>query len=258
MILAIANHKGGTGKTTCAVNLAAALAEAGRSVLVVDADPQGHATVGLGVEGSREALALQHVLLDPDLRVAEAAAATNCPGVSLVPANVDLAATEPVLAAAQNAVALRGRRGEFGAYDFALVDCPPSLGYLTLNALVAADRLLLVVDCGGHAIRGLAGLLGLVKRLQGNANPGLRVLGVLLNEYDRRTSVSADMLAAVQEYFHEVTFGTVIPRRTDIERANNAGLPVLSYAPRSDAAQAYRALAAEVIERAEEGAAAED
>ena len=258
MILSIANHKGGTGKTTCAVNLAAALAEIGKSVLVIDADPQSHATVSLGAQTGSETLALQHVLVDPGLPLDDALCPTNTPGVSLIPSTLDLAATEPVLAAAQNVKALRKRRPALRGYDFALIDCPPSIGYLTLNALVAADGLLLVVNCGGHAIRGLAGLIGLVQRLQVSSNPDLRILGVLINEFDRRTSVSSDMLATVEEYFHEVAFRTVIPRRADIERANNAGVPVLSHAPRSDGAQAYRSLALEVIERAEEDTAAKD
>jgi chromosome partitioning protein len=255
MILAIANHKGGVGKTTTVVNLSAALAEAGKDVLVVDADPQAHATVGLGVTVGADQIALQHVLLNPQLPLTDALQETHTPGVSLLPATVDLAATEPLLASAQNVGALKKRHDALAAYDFTILDCPPSLGHLTLNTLMAADGFLIVVDCGGNAVRGLVSLLSVVKQLQRGPNPSLAIIGVLVNEYDRRTNLSRDMLEAVREHFGLVTFQTIIPRRTDIERANNAGQSVLAYAPRSEAANAYRALATEVISRAQAGAA---
>jgi len=201
--------------------------------------------VTVGADGP----ALQHVLHDPAMPLAAAVHGTNTAAVDLVPATIDLAAMEPALAAARESRALSRRRDGLAGYDFALLDCPPSLGHLTLNALVAADGLLIVVDCGGHAIRGVANLLAVVNQLRRDHRAELAVMGVLVNEFDRRTTVSSDMLEAIREYFGASTFETVIPRRTDIERANNAGMPIISYAPRSDAAEAYRSLAQEVLAR---------
>ena len=245
MILAIANHKGGTGKSTTAVNLAAALGELGRRVLVVDMDPQAHATVCLDPNPSPGDAALQDILHDGSMPLTAAVRPTGVPNVAILPATIDLAALEPHLARSNETTALRRRQQELAAYDFVLLDCPPSLGHLTLNALKAADELLLVVDCGGHAIRGLANLLSIL-----SAMPGLKIGGVLVNDFDRRTGVSQDMLDSVREYFGDTTFNTTIPRRSDIERANNLGQTVMEYAPRSDAAEAYRQLAREVIARA--------
>ncbi len=246
MILAIANHKGGTGKTTTAVNLAAALGELGQRVLVLDMDPQAHATVCLGVVVNPGEPALEDLLHDPALPLAAVVRATCAPGVELIPATIDLAAVEPQLAKTRETDALRRRHGELRGYDWVLLDCPPSLGQLTLAALAAADGVLLVVDCGGHAVRGLANLVSLLHSL-----PTVKIVGVLVNEFDRRTGVSDDMLTSVTEYFGAVVFRTVIPRRSDIERANNVGQPVLHYAPRSAAAEAYRELAGEVVARAQ-------
>jgi chromosome partitioning protein len=245
MLTAIANHKGGTGKTTTSVNLAAALGERGERVLVVDMDPQAHSTICLGGSVAQGEPALQDFLYNPALPLSRVVRNTAVSGVDLVPATIDLAALEPQLARTNETHALRRRRNELTTYDFTLLDCPPSLGHLTLNALNAAHQLLIVVDCGGHAIRGLASLLQIIQSIA-----DLQISGVLVNEFDRRTTVSNSMFDAVYEYFGEATFQTTIPRRSDIERANNLGQTVLQYAPRSEAAAAYRRLAEEVVARA--------
>lgn len=247
-IIAVTNHKGGVGKTTTVVNLGAALAEAGKHVLVVDADPQAHATVSLSVVVEPDSPALQHVLLDRQTSSGDAVRETALPHLQLLPSTIDLAATEPQLASDGAVNTLATRCGKlFAGYDYVLVDCPPSLGYLTLNALVAADSIIIVVDRGGHSVRGLASLVNVIEMVRTHHNRDLSIAGVLTNRYDARTTLSASIVEAVQNYFGDAVFTTKVPDRVDIERANNHQQSVLQYAPRSDAAEAYRQLAHEVI-----------
>jgi chromosome partitioning protein len=250
MILATANHKGGVGKTTTVVNLATALAEAGRRVLVVDADPQAHATTSLGVLPAPEATVLQHLLLDQALPLAAGVCPTVTPELDLLPSTIDLAAMEPILSSQHDLTALARHRDDMQAgYDYVLIDCPPSLGYLTLNALVVCDGVLIVVDRGGHSVRGIANLVDVLGMVQEHHNPSLRVAGVIANRYDARTTLSASILGTIQGYFQEAVFSTAIRDRVDIERANNRQQSVLLYAPHSASAEEYRALAREVMAR---------
>ena len=249
-IIAVTNHKGGTGKTTTVVNLGAALAESGKRVLVVDADPQAHATVGLGVTVEADTPALQHVLLDPGTASTDAVRDTPIPHLQLLPSTIDLAAAEPQLASTQSVNVLSEKCDKlFASYDFVLIDCPPSLGHLTITAMAASSSVIIVVDRGGHSVRGLASLVNVIDVVRAHHNPSLRIAGVLTNRYDARTTLSASIAQAVQDYFGDAAFTTVIPDRVDIERANNARQPVLLYAPQSSSAEAYRKLAGEVLNR---------
>jgi chromosome partitioning protein len=248
-VFALANQKGGVGKTTTAVNVAACIAEAGYATLVVDIDAQANATVGLGVAKDRTPNV--YGLLTGDATVGEALVQTAIPNLCLLPAHPDLAGASvelPRQAGSETRLrdVLGGVRERFA---FTLLDCPPSLGPLTVNALVAADRVIVPVQTEYFALEGLAGLLDTLQLIQRELNPRLAVAGMLLTMHDGRTRLARDVEREVREHFPELVFDTVIPRNVRIGEAPSFGRPVIHHDPHSSGAEAYFSLAQEVAAR---------
>ncbi|HYP47738.1 MAG TPA: AAA family ATPase [Thermoleophilaceae bacterium] len=248
-IYAVANQKGGVGKTTTAVNLAASVAEAGYGTLLVDLDPQCNATVALGQ--ARDATPNVYEVLSGDLELAEAARPTAVAGLDLVPSSGELAGASVELPRiAGSETRLRERLGNVRErYLFTLLDCPPSLGPLTVNALVAADRVIVPVQTEYFALEGLAGLLDTLSLIQRELNPRLTVAGMILTMHGGRTRLARDGESEVREHFPELVFETVNPRNVRIGEAPSFGVPVLRHAPASSGTAAYLKLAQEVAAR---------
>ncbi len=249
-IFAIANQKGGVGKTTTAVNLCAYLAGAGCRVLLVDSDPQANATTSLGIDPRKPGTSLYDVLIE-NRPVREAVTATTQPGLSLVPANLDLAGAEVEMAArmAREQLLSKALQPLHFEYDYVFIDDPPSLGLITINGLTAADGIIIPVQCEYLALEGLSQLLSTIQQVRKVLNGRLKVAGVLLTMSDVRTNLSTQVVADVRGHFPLETFETLIPRSVRLSEAPSHGLTILGYAPESAGALAYRALAAEFMRR---------
>jgi len=247
-IVAVANQKGGVGKTTTAVNLGACLAELGQRVLIVDLDPQGHSTSGLGLDKDEVETTIYDVLIE-DVPVDRALLPTAVEGLFLVPATVDLAGAEVELvsALARETKLRRALREQADAFNLILIDCPPSLGLLTINALTAADSVLIPIQCEYFALEGLTQLMNSIRLVQQHLNPDLRLEGVVMTMFDGRTKLSAQVVAEVRKYFKDKVYKTVIPRNIRLSEAPSHGMPINTYDPTSKGAEAYAELAREVI-----------
>lgn len=246
---AIANQKGGVGKTTTAVNLATALCAVGKRVLLVDLDPQGNASTGLGVRRSTIRASSYDLLFD-DADPAEISMSTRVPGLEVIPSSIHLSGAEVELVGSERReYKLRDALRKDLSYDYVILDCPPSLSLLTINAFVAVDSIVVPLQCEFYALEGLSHLKKTVERVQQHFNPDLEIQGVVLTMYDRRNNLSGLVESDVREHFGDMVYKTVIPRNVRLSEAPSFGLPAIIYDMNSTGAKAYIKLAGEVLRR---------
>ncbi|MBN2851749.1 MAG: ParA family protein [Clostridia bacterium] len=248
-VIAIANQKGGVGKTTTAINLSASLAQLNKRTLLIDNDPQGNSSSGLGIDKYKVTKSTYEVIIN-DLDIKEAIIDTMIDALKICPSNINLAGAEIELVSQmmrENRLknALKEIRDVF---DYIIIDCPPSLGLLTLNSLTAADTILVPIQCEYYALEGLSQLMQTVKLVKKHLNPSLEVEGVVLTMFDQRTNLSLEVAEEVRKHFGNKVYGTIIPRNVRLSEAPSYGLPVLKYDPSSKGAISYLELAKEVIE----------
>lgn len=250
-VIAVANQKGGVGKTTTVINLAAYLADSGQRVLAVDMDPQGNTTTGLGVDKSLVDISIYDVLMD-DAPYATALQPTEIVGLHLVPSTMDLAGADVELANRDDRERLLDRHiaQVRGRYDYVFIDCPPSLGLLTINALTAADTVMIPMQCEFFALEGLSQLLSTIELVRARLNPRLELEGVVLTMYDARTNLAFQVAEEVRKHFHQKVYQAVIPRTVRLSEAPSHGQPILRYDPKSRGAEGYQQLAQEVMRNA--------
>jgi chromosome partitioning protein len=250
-VIAIANQKGGVGKTTTAINLGASLAVAEQRTLIVDIDPQANASSGLGIRPGEDLPTVYDILIERSPADQAVLRQVHFPYLDLIPSSRDLVGAEIELVEAQDRERILRRALEpvRDAYDFILIDCPPSLGLLTLNTLVAADSVLIPIQCEFYALEGLSQLLNTVRLVQKSLNPGLEIEGVLLTMYDRRLNLSRQVAEEAREYFGDRVYRSTIPRNVSLAEAPSFGQPIVQYDVLSVGAQGYLAVAREVIAR---------
>ncbi|MDR1816310.1 MAG: AAA family ATPase [Clostridiales Family XIII bacterium] len=247
--IAIFNQKGGVGKTTTNINLATCLALKGKRILILDIDPQGNTTTGLGINKKELEYSLYNVLIDTDVDPKDAIISTGIPNLWIIPASVELAGAEIEL------VELEGRERRLknaldrvkGDYDYLFIDCPPSLGLLTINSLTAVDSVLIPIQCEFYALEGVSQLMSTIELVRKNLNPDLDVQGVILSMFDGRTNLSIQVIEEVKKYFRDKVYSTVIPRNVKLAEAPGFGLPITHYDPHSKGAEAYRDFAEEFL-----------
>ena len=248
--IAIFNQKGGVGKTTTNINLAACLALKGKHILVLDIDPQGNTTSGIGIAKRGLTKTMYEVLVDDQLNPEDAILETIVPGLDIIPASVELAGAEIEL------VHLGGREKRLrkaldkirDRYDYIFIDCPPSLGLLTINSLTAVDSVLIPIQCEFYALEGVSQLISTIELVKKSLNPKLKIEGVILSMFDGRTNLSIQVVEEVKKYFREKVYTTVIPRNVRLAEAPSFGMPITEYDPRSKGAIAYRNFAEEFLE----------
>ncbi|MBI3688271.1 MAG: ParA family protein [Actinobacteria bacterium] len=250
-VLALCNQKGGVGKTTSTINLGAALAEYGRTVLLVDFDPQGALSVGLGIHPNRLDRTVYNLLMERGVTIEDVLLKTNVPGMDLLPSNIDLSAAEVQLVTevAREQALARAIAPVLPYYDYVLIDCQPSLGLLTVNALTAAQGVLVPLECEFFSLRGVALLIDTIDKVRERLNPNLSVDGILATMYDGRTVHGREVFARVVEAFGDTVYDTVITRTVRFPETTVAGEPITTWAPASAGAKAYRSLAKEVLAR---------
>jgi chromosome partitioning protein len=248
--IAIFNQKGGVGKTTTNINLAACLAMKGKRILILDIDPQGNTTSGMGISKKGLGRTTYEVLIDDKLEPKDAILSTNVKGLDIIPASVQLAGAEIEL------VQLEGREKRLkkaldkikSDYDYIFIDCPPSLGLLTINSLTAVDSVLVPIQCEFYALEGVSQLMSTIELVKKNLNPQLEIQGVILSMFDGRTNLSIQVVEEVKKYFREKVYTTVIPRNVRLAEAPSYGLPITQYDPKSRGAEAYIEFAEEFLE----------
>ena len=248
-VIAVANQKGGVGKTTTAVNLAACLAKEGRKVLLIDSDPQGNATSGLGFDKRDVKKCIYDALIN-EVPMANTLKHTAYENLDVIPATIQLAGAEIEL------VSLMNREGRLKNalerikhdYDYVIIDCPPSLGLLTINALTAASSVMIPVQCEFYALEGITMLMNTIQLVQRNLNPALKLEGVVMTMFDSRTNLAQDVVEEVKKYFKTKMYKTIVPRNVRLSEAPSHGMPVIDYDSKSKGAQVYMELAQEVID----------
>ncbi|MCL2112139.1 MAG: AAA family ATPase [Clostridiales bacterium] len=247
--IAIFNQKGGVGKTTTNINLATCLALKGKRILIMDIDPQGNTTSGIGLSKKHLRYTLYTVLISEDMDPREAIISTGIPNLWILPASVDLAGAEIEL------VELEGREHRLKKalarikddYDYIFIDCPPSLGLLTINSLTAVDSVLIPIQCEFYALEGVSQLMSTIELVRRKLNPALEIQGVILSMFDGRTNLSIQVVEEVKKYFKEQVYSTIIPRNVKLAEAPGYGLPITHYDPHSKGAEAYREFAEEFL-----------